>query len=111
MLTDTKVINDDGKLVVTINLQLMPCKLVGEGEEDSNHKLSKLTFTGFEKCVFVKPDTANWSQSDIKNYEALDKVKGTTTAYIAEFNDTNNIDTLVIGFPELDGVIFTLKKG
>lgn len=111
MLTDTKVTNNGGKLTIIIDLQLIRCKLVGEGEEDSNHTLSKLTFTGFEQCVFVKPDTVNWSQSDIKNYEALAKVKGTATAYIAEFNDANNIDILVIGFPELDGVIFNLKKG
>lgn len=111
MLTDTKVTNDGGKLTIIIDLQLIRCKLVGEGEEDSNHTLSKLTFTGFEQCAFVKPDTVNWSQSDIKNYEALAKVKGTATAYIAEFNDANNIDTLVIGFPALDGVIFNLKKG
>ncbi|WP_198559601.1 hypothetical protein [Aeromonas sobria] len=111
MLGNTEVTNNEGKLTIVMILPSAGCTLFGEGEEESNHALSKLTFTGFGKCEFVEYDDAKWSQSDYENTAGLAKVKDTTTAYIAEFNDANNIDTLVIGFPELDGVIFNLKKG
>lgn len=110
MLGNTDVTNNDGKLTIVMQLPSAGCTLFGEGEKERNHALSKLTFTGFEKCKFVEFNDANWSQSDYKNTAGLAQVKDTTTAYIAEFNDANNIDTLVIGFPELDGVIFNLKK-
>lgn len=111
MLGNTELTNNDGKLSVVIQLPSAGCKLFGEGAKESNHALSKLTFTGFEKCKFVEFNDANWSQSDYKNTAGLAQVKDTATAYIAEFNDANNKNTVVIGFPELDGVIFTLKKG
>ena len=111
MLGNTEVTNNDGKLTIVMQLPSAGCTLFGEGVKESNHALSKLTFTGFEKCKFVEFNDANWSQSDYKNTAGLARVKDTATAYIAEFNDANNKNTLVIGFPELDGVIFTLKKG
>ncbi|MEH8116134.1 hypothetical protein Q7I37_00930 [Aeromonas allosaccharophila] len=111
MLGNTELTNNDGKLTIVMQLPSAGCKLFGEGAKESNHALSKLTFTGFEKCKFVEFNDANWSQSDYKNTAGLAQVKDTATAYIAEFNDANNKNTVVIGFPELDGVIFTLKKG
>ncbi|TNJ24748.1 hypothetical protein CF111_07035 [Aeromonas sobria] len=111
MLGTTEVTNKGGKLSVVMELPSAGCTLFGEGAKESNPALSKLTFTGFEKCKFVEFNNANWSQSDYKNTAGLAQVKDTATAYIAEFNDANNKNTLVIGFPELDGVIFNLKKG
>lgn len=111
MLGNTEMTHNDGKFSIVIQLPSAGCKLLGEGAKERNHALSKLTFTGFEKCKFVEFNDANWSQSDYKNTAGLAQVKDTATAYIAEFNDTNNKNTVVIGFPELDGVIFTLKKG
>ncbi|WP_152986311.1 hypothetical protein [Aeromonas allosaccharophila] len=111
MLGNTELTNNDGKLTIVMQLPSAGCTLFGEGEKELNHALSKLTFTGFEKCKFVEFNDANWSQSDYKNTAGLAQVKDTATAYIAEFDDANNKNTVVIGFPELDGVIFTLKKG
>ncbi|MGU5652585.1 hypothetical protein [Aeromonas allosaccharophila] len=111
MLGNTTVTNKGSQLRVDMELPSAGCTLFGEGTEDSNHALRKFIFTGFEKCKFVEFNDANWSQSDYKNTAGLAQVKDTATAYIAEFNDANNKSTLVIGFPELDGVIFTLKKG
>ncbi|MEB8287006.1 hypothetical protein OKT24_14695 [Aeromonas veronii] len=111
MLGNTEVTNNDGKLTIVMQLPSAGCKLFGEGVKESNHALSKLTFTGFGKCKFIEFNDANWSQSDYKNTAGLVQVKDTATAYIAEFNDADNKNTVVIGFPELDGVIFTLKKG
>lgn len=111
MLGNTELTNNDGKLTIVMELPSAGCTLFAEGEKERDHALSKLTFTGFEKCKFVEFNDANWSQSDYKNTAGLAQVKDTATAYIAEFNDANNKNTVVIGFPELDGVIFTLKKG
>ena len=111
MLGNTEVTNNDGKLTIVMQLPSAGCTLFAEGEKERDHALSKLTFTGFEKCKFVEFNDANWSQSDYKNTAGLAQVKDTATAYIAEFNDADNKNTVVIGFPELDGVIFTLKKG
>ncbi|WOE65588.1 hypothetical protein RY972_16285 [Aeromonas allosaccharophila] len=111
MLGNTELTNNDGKLTIVMQLPSAGCTLFAEGEKERDHALSKLTFTGFEKCKFVEFNNADWSQSDYKNTAGLAQVKDTATAYIAEFNDANNKSTLVIGFPELDGVIFTLKKG
>lgn len=111
MLGNTELTNNDGKLTIVMQLPSAGCTLFAEGEKERDHALSKLTFTGFEKCKFVEFNDANWSQSDYKNTAGLAQVKDTATAYIAEFNDANNKNTVVIGFPELDGVIFTLKKG
>ena len=111
MLGNTEVTNNDGTLNVVMELPSAGCTLFGKGVQESNHALSKLTFTRFGKCEFVEYDDAKWSQGDYKNTAGLAQVKDTATAYIAEFNDANNRNTLVIGFPELDGVIFTLKKG
>ncbi|WP_429138383.1 hypothetical protein [Aeromonas allosaccharophila] len=111
MLGNTELTNNDGKLTIVMELPSAGCTLFAEGEKERDHALSKLTFSGFEKCKFVEFNDANWSQSDYKNTAGLAQVKDMATAYIAEFNDANNKSTLVIGFPELDGVIFTLKKG
>ena len=111
MLGNTELTNNDGKLTIVMQLPSAGCTLFAEGEKERDHALSKLTFTGFEKCKFVEFNDANWSQSDYKNTAGLAQVKDTATAYIAEFNDADNKNTVVIGFPELDGVIFTLKKG
>ncbi|OLF21339.1 hypothetical protein BSP75_12650 [Aeromonas sp. YN13HZO-058] len=111
MLGNTTVTNKGSQLSVVMELPSAGCTLLGEGKEDIAHVLSKLTFTGFEKCKFIEFNDANWSQSDYKNTAGLAQVKDTATAYIAEFNDANNKNTVVIGFPELDGVIFTLNKG
>lgn len=111
MLGNTELTNNDGKLTIVMELPSAGCTLFAEGEKERDHALSKLTFTGFEKCKFVEFNDANWSQSDYKNTAGLAQVKDTATAYIAEFNDANNKNTVVIGVPELDGVIFTLKKG
>ncbi len=110
MLGNLDVTNNGGKLTVSMELPSAGCTVIGEGDVDASKPLSKLAFTGFEKCKFVEPDDASWSQSDYKNTAGLAKVKDTATAYIAEFNDARNSDMLVIGFPELNGVVFKLAN-
>ena len=108
MLGNIDVTNNSGKLTVGMELPSAGCTVVGKGDVDTSKPLSKLTFTGFEKCKFAIDDDAGWSQADYKNTEGLAKVKGTAIAYVAEFKDEKNIEQLVIGFPELNGVIFKL---
>ncbi|MCF5762635.1 hypothetical protein K3H47_01505 [Aeromonas veronii] len=108
MLGDIDVTNNGGKLTVSMPLLSAGCTIVGEGDLDTSELLSKLTFTGFEKCKFTIDNDAGWSQTDYKNTAGLARVKNTAIAYVAEFKDGKSIENLVIGFPELNGVIFKL---
>lgn len=108
MLGNIDVTNNSGRLKVSMELPSAGCTVDGKGDVDTSKPLTKLTFTGFEKCKFVIDDDAGWSQADYKNTDGLAKVKGTAIAYVAEFKDEKNIENLVIGFPELNGVIFKL---
>lgn len=108
MLGDVETTSNGGKLTVSMQLPSAGCTLTGEG--DVGNKLSKLNFTGFSKCKFNIPDEANWSQSEYKNTHGLMNVKSTAVAYATAIKNSRGVDTLVIGFPELDGVIFKVEK-
>lgn len=83
MLGNIDVTNNGGKLTVGMELPSAGCTVVGKVMWIPAKPLSKLTFTGFEKCKFAIDDDAGWSQADYKNTEGLAKVKGTAIAYVA----------------------------
>lgn len=104
-----KTANNSGDLTVEIALSAANCTLEGKGVASKG--LSKLDVTGFDsaKCDFKA------SSNPLENQwmTALGKAakgQSVTTAYVATYASAANKEQLVIGFPELDGLLITADK-
>lgn len=98
--------NNGGKLTVAIEFPAAGCSLLGEGI--STVGLSKLAFTGFEKCVFKPSDTL----SPLENIwvATLAKAKNGAVAYTTVFSSQEKQDNLVVAFPDMNGFMSIAEK-
>ncbi|MFB2865995.1 hypothetical protein [Aeromonas sp. MdU4] len=101
--------NNGGELTVDIALPVANCHLEGKGVASKG--LSKLDVTGFgDKCDFKQSSDLN--QIENSWMAALAKVgkDQSVTAYVTTYTSAANQEQLVIGFPELDGLLITADK-
>ncbi|WDO02029.1 hypothetical protein C3Y05_020805 [Aeromonas allosaccharophila] len=102
--------NKGGELTVDIGLSAANCTLEGKGVASKG--LSKLDVTGFDgvQCDFRQSSAL----SPIENrwMAGLAKVgkDQSVTAYVATYTSAANQELLVIGFPDLDGLLITADK-
>lgn len=105
---DHPMASDD--LTVKIDLSAANCTLEGKGVVGKG--LSKLDVTGFDsaKCDFKaspNPLEDRWMSALGK---AAKEGQSVITAYVATYTSAANQEQLVIGFPELDGLLITADK-
>ncbi|WP_156120180.1 hypothetical protein [Aeromonas finlandensis] len=110
MLGNVETTRNGEKVTVTMMLPAAGCTLVGDAISSGKTRFDKFVFTGFDKCLFDPAKGDKWTPSDYINSERLAKGKNGSIAYGATFKDNSGLDTLVIGFPELDGVVLMMNK-
>jgi len=98
--------NNGGKLTVAIEFPAAGCTLIGEGSAVGG--LSKLALSGFGKCNF-KLSAAATPIENLWN-SALSKAKDNSVAYATSFTTDDKKEALVIGFPELNGLLIVADK-
>lgn len=110
MLGNVETTSNGDKMTVTMAMPAAGCTLVGEGSSSDKVGFNRLTFTGFDKCQFDPANGANWTSIEYYNSERLAKAKEGTLGYATTFKDESGAEMLLVGFPELDGVLLVMNK-
>lgn len=110
MLGDVETTRNGDKVTVTMTFPAAGCTLVGDATSSGKTNFDKLIFTGFDKCRFDLAKGVNWTAPDLFNNEGLAKGRNGAVAYGATLKNDSGAEMLLIGFPELDGVVLVMNK-
>lgn len=109
LLGNVESTRNGDKVTITMELLAAGCTLTGEGISSGHTRFDRLQFTGFERCRFDPAKGEDWTAVDYHHNAALAKAKESALGYVATFKSDHGSRLLVVGFPELDGLVWLVN--